>query len=226
MLPEFLQEFIQAVIGNPWLLGGALALATLLSEDAALLTGTVLVSQEAAGPVLVIASLVLGILGGDIGLYGLGFWARTNRWLRRRIPLKAARSFKRWLEGREAAVLFLSRFMPGTRLPTYVSFGFLRLSLLRFTLVMTIAGLVWVGGAVLLVSEIQDLLMKVDKTVGILLGIAVGVLFIFVLPGRLRKSQKLAQFASDTVPLRTPGEMMPDSADSCATGDKNEDTPQ
>jgi len=199
MLPEFMQNLITLVADNALLLGLVLALATLISEDASLLTGALLVGTDTASAPVVIASLVLGILGGDIGLYGLGFWARQNLWLRKRIPLKTANRFKTWLAGREAAVLFTSRFLPGTRLPTYVSFGYLRLSLLRFTLVMAAAALVWVGGSVLLISEIQALLMDIDPTFGIALGVLAAVMFIFIVPNYLRRHQKLQAFQADSI---------------------------
>jgi membrane protein DedA with SNARE-associated domain len=139
-------------------------------------------------PGLAIFALTFGIAAGDVGLYGLGALAKQSRFLRKRLPLRKARSLKSWLEKRQTAVLFSSRFLPGTRLPTYVTFGFFGLSLTRFTIVMSVAAIVWVSGMVLFVSQIQQLLSELGSTVGIIGGIVFAFAFVVVIPFLIRKS--------------------------------------
>lgn len=168
----------------------ALAIATLVSEDAALITGSLLVGNEMASPGLAIVALAFGIAAGDVGLYGLGAFAKQSRFLRKRLPVRKARSLKRWLEKRQTAVLFSSRFLPGTRLPTYLTFGFFGLSLARFTIVMTVAATVWVSAMVLFVSQIQQLLSEFGNTAGIIGGIVFAFAFVVVIPFLIRKSDR------------------------------------
>ena len=199
MIPEFLLELINSVLATPVLLGILLALATFITEDGTLILGSQLIGTHQASPETVTISLIAGILVGDIGLYALGWGARKSKMIRRRIPLKAARSFRRWIEGRETAVLFATRFMPGTRLPTYVSFGFFSLSLTRFCIVMTLASLVWVSGTLFFIKEIQAQLMAIDQTVGIIGGIVVAILFVVVIPGVIKRSQRMEAYSADRV---------------------------
>jgi len=154
--PETLMAWLEASAGDPLLLGAILAVATLASEDGALVAGSLLVGAGVASPWLAIAALAFGITAGDVGLYGAGWAARSVGFIRKRLPVGKARSLRRWIVGKETAILFLSRFTPGTRLITYVTFGFLKLSVVRFTLVMTAASLLWVTGMVLFLSEIQQ----------------------------------------------------------------------
>ncbi len=187
MSPEAIIDYITAFAHDPLMLGVALAVATLVSEDGALIAGSLLVSNDMATASNVIFWVTFGILGGDIGLYGLGASARQNAWIRRRIPVRRAASVRRWLKDREVSVLFLSRLMPGTRLPTYVSYGFLGMSLLRFSVVMGLAGLSWVTAMVFFVREIQELLSQVDGTLGIIGAIIVAFLVLYLIPRLIRK---------------------------------------
>jgi membrane protein DedA with SNARE-associated domain len=181
-------NWLLSLAHDPWSLAIALAVATLVSEDGALITGSLLVGNEMTSPGLAIFALTFGIAAGDVGLYGLGALAKQSRFLRKRLPLRKARSLKSWLEKRQTAVLFSSRFLPGTRLPTYVTFGFFGLSLIRFTIVMSIAAIVWVSGMVLFVSQIQQLFSEIGSTVGIIGGIVFAFAFVVVIPFLIRKS--------------------------------------
>lgn len=190
MSADVLIDYITSFTHDPFLLGLALALATLVSEDAALVAGALLVGHDMVGAGLVIVWLIIGIVGGDIGLYGLGAGARTSAWIRRRVPIRRATAFRNWLKDREVTVLFLSRLMPGTRLPTYVSYGFLGMSLIRFSVVMLIAAIVWVSAMVFFVREIQGFLSQIDGTLGTVGGVLFAFLILYVVP-RLIRSRHL-----------------------------------
>lgn len=203
MIPDFLLDLIYIVISEPLLLGVLLAAATFISEDAALILGSQLVATHQSSPGTIVPALILGILIGDLGLYWLGSAARTNRRIRRKIPLKAARKFKHWISGRETVVLFASRFMPGARLPTYVSFGFLGLSLTRFFIVMTIAAVLWVTTTIFFIQEIQAHLMAIDNTFGLIGGFLIAFILIFIIPSFIKRSQRMAQYSTETLDNET-----------------------
>nr|WP_281500566.1 VTT domain-containing protein [Kordiimonas marina] len=137
-----------------------------------------MVGSDMASPVLAISALAFGIAAGDVGLYGIGWTAREFRFLRKRLPIRRTRKLRGWLDARKTPVLFCSRFLPGTRLPTYLTFGFLRLSLNHFVSVMTIAALVWVTFMVLFVSSAQRLLAPLHGGAGLIAGLAVAILMI------------------------------------------------
>ena len=62
---------------------------------------------------------------GDIGLYGLGKLAAMFPWAHRLDPAAAGPQGQRWLQQRVFKVVFIARFLPGVRLPTYTACGFL-----------------------------------------------------------------------------------------------------
>ena len=124
-----------------------LALATLVSEDLACIAAGVMVSEGRAGFIFVTLACLVGIVGGDVLLYLVG--RLLGRRALSRAPLRWFLSEERverssdWLNRNGLAVIFTSRFVPGTRLATYVAAGMLNTSLLRITLYMLIAAAVW-----------------------------------------------------------------------------------
>lgn len=191
-MPETVITWVETLVHDPVMLAVALALSTFLTEDGTLIAGSLLVGSGMAPAPLVITAIALGITLGDIGLYGLGSLARKSRFLRSRLPLRRAASLKKWLNGKRTPVLFFSRFLPGTRLPTYLTFGFLRLPLLHFSLVMAAASAIWVTLMVLFVSETQ----KAFAGLGTIPAIGTALLAAFlvmVLARRLAKRSHIAK---------------------------------
>ncbi|MEM9596233.1 MAG: alpha/beta fold hydrolase [Acidobacteriota bacterium] len=127
-----------------WML--LLAVATLVSEDLTCVAAGLLVANGSIGFVAASLACGLGIFFGDLGLYALGRLGRP--WLGRRpiswfvSPTELARS-QRWFEQRGAMVIFLSRFLPGTRLPTYVSAGLLGAHPLWFATCLFVPVALW-----------------------------------------------------------------------------------
>ncbi len=188
--PEAIVAWLEATTHDPLGLGVALALATLVTEDGTLVAGSLLVGSGLASPLLVVVALLVGIVGGDAALYAVGWAARESRTLRRRLPIKRAKKVRNWLRGRETAVLFFSRFLPGTRLVTYLTFGFLRLSFLHFITVMTVACMLWVIGIVFFISEIQKAFSGIGGLYAALIATAAAVGIIVVAPKLAGKSKR------------------------------------
>lgn len=132
-----------AATDSPLLQCGAIILATFILEDAATVLSAMLAADGAVAPELALPSLVAGIALGDLALYGLGRLAAQNshaRWLAARDPARAAR---RWLDRDLAETVWMTRFLPGTRLPAYTAFGFLGLPFGRFARAVCGAVVVW-----------------------------------------------------------------------------------
>jgi membrane protein DedA with SNARE-associated domain len=182
-----LTVWLQAMASDPLSLALALAIATFVTEDGALIGGSLLVGSGAASIYVVLPALTVGILVGDIALYLVGWTARGNKFIKRRLPLKKAKKLRHWLKGRETVVLFFSRFMPGTRLLTYTTFGFLRMPLMHFALVMAIAALIWVSALVLFISEIQNALSAIGSLPAAILAGAAAIALIVATPRIARR---------------------------------------
>jgi pimeloyl-ACP methyl ester carboxylesterase/membrane protein DedA with SNARE-associated domain len=124
-----------------------LALATLVSEDLTCISAGVMAAQGRIDFTLAVAACLFGIVVGDILLFLAGrFFGRPAlkyaplRWFVRDADVERS---SRWFQKRGAAVIAISRFVPGMRLPTYFASGILRTSLLWFSLYFLVAASVW-----------------------------------------------------------------------------------
>lgn len=120
---------------------------TFLSEDLACITAGSMAARMQMHLWSAVLAAYVGIVAGDLLLYCVGYasggFLLNTRWVRHYLkPEKIARA-KSWLEISGAKMIVLSRFVPGTRLPTYVAAGVLRMPVARFTLLLLFAALVW-----------------------------------------------------------------------------------
>ena len=124
-----------------------LALLTFVQEDVPTVGAAIL---AAAGSLTWKAGFLgcfLGIWIGDALLYlvarGIGRPLMQRNWAKRFFDPTAVARSEQWFAGKGTWILLSSRFVPGTRLPTYLAAGFLRLSFPRFLLVTGTAVAVW-----------------------------------------------------------------------------------
>ncbi|MEO0424086.1 MAG: VTT domain-containing protein [Pseudomonadota bacterium] len=124
-----------------------LMLATYVTEDLTCITAGLLVARGVLGFWPATLACLLGIFTGDLALYFLGralgrpaLRRRPLRWLL--TPAQLARS-EAWFDRRGAAVIILSRFVPGSRVPCYVAAGVLGMPFWRFTAFFALAAALW-----------------------------------------------------------------------------------
>ncbi len=155
-----MEELLSLAGQSPALQAALIITGTFILEDAA----TVLAAMQAqAGAVSIpvaLAALYAGIVLGDLGLYGLGRLSRTFGWLARLIPSYRRQQGRDWLGERVFQVVFVSRFIPGARLPTYTACGFLQANLGRFALAAVIATLIWTSLLFGVSLQVGALLMR------------------------------------------------------------------
>ncbi|RMD60936.1 MAG: alpha/beta fold hydrolase, partial [Planctomycetota bacterium] len=116
--------------GAPWWVVVALIiLATFISEDITVITVGLLVARGQIDWSVGLIGCYLGIVLGDASLWAIGrFVGRPAlKWplLRRILPEKALDRWGRWFDRHSVAAVFLTRAIPGTRLPTYLAAGML-----------------------------------------------------------------------------------------------------
>jgi membrane protein DedA with SNARE-associated domain len=127
-----------------------LALSTLISEDVTCVAAGLLVARGQLPAASGITACTIGIVAGDVGLWGLGRFASrvmrmcpwTARWYRA-VSRRAADAAER-LHRHAATAIAVSRFLPGTRLPLYVAAGATGVSLSTFATASSGAAGVWV----------------------------------------------------------------------------------
>lgn len=166
--------------------GLAIIGGTFILEDGATVATAMGVSDGKLEWPTGILSLYLGIVLGDLGLYGLGRLASFVPWVKRRIPPQRQFRGRDWLENHVFKVVFIARFLPGVRLPTYTTCGYLNADFKRFAMAAIGATLIWTTMLFLLSIRIGKVLMAhlgVWRWAG-----AAGLVLAIVLAGRLAAS--------------------------------------
>ncbi len=163
-----------------------LALATLVSEDLTCVGAGLLVAQGRIDFLPAAFACFAGIYVGDMMLFWAGRW--LGRPALRLPPFKwwvteaAVQRSSAWFQRRGAAVIFLSRFLPGARLPTYFAAGLLRTRFLFFAGFFFLAAAVWTPMLVALSrwfgAEVIDRFEELQRHGWLLLLLAVAFLLV------------------------------------------------
>ena len=143
-----------------------LAVATLASEDLTCLAAGWLVAQGRLPFFYAALGCFLGIFIGDMILYGIGRLfgrpALERRPLSRIVKKESLDTAAKWFDRKGIAVIFLSRFTPGLRLPTYLLAGALRTRFLSFAAFFALASAIWTPALVGLSAWLGDRLIPAD----------------------------------------------------------------
>lgn len=139
-----------------------IAAATLVSEDLACIATGLLVGRGTIGFAAGTSACFAGIVIGDLGLYAAG--RILGRAAVRRAPLRwfisdaAIDRSSAWFGRHGAWIALVTRFIPGTRLPTYFAAGVLHTRALAFLGVFLLAAALWtpllVGASALFGSQV------------------------------------------------------------------------
>jgi membrane protein DedA with SNARE-associated domain len=122
---------------SAWLQAAALFAGTFASEDLTSISAGFLIRAGRLNGFVAVFGCFLGIWVSDLGLW------LTGRLLGRRLRLRAAAQLGRWFERHDAAAVFASRFLPGSRVPLYLAAGALGRKGGRFALWTFLSALVW-----------------------------------------------------------------------------------
>ena len=142
-------ELLAQVAAAPgWTQGLLLALATFfISEDLTTLAAGLMVSQGQLTWSTAFWGCFLGIFLGDGLLYVLGLWVGRPvlKWplFRRILSEERVKMGEKWFEENGIAVVFISRFLPGTRLPTYFAAGLMGAKARFFMITALVASAIW-----------------------------------------------------------------------------------
>ncbi len=167
-------DFAQlAITAPPLTVAAAIVLTALISEDVATLAAATLSASRTIEPQIGFTSAVAGIWLGDLGLYALAYRFGASLldkpWLRKIVRRESLEKGRLWFGRRSGLALFLSRCMPGTRLPVSLAAGTFRMQPARFASIGVAGAVTWVGLNFALVEyshlHLQHLL-RVSPSVG------------------------------------------------------------
>ena len=170
---EFLNEIITRQESSLFLLFIFLAFATFISEDFACISAGVLAAEGRVSFLFATTACLLGIYAGDMLLFLAGrFFGRP---IVKRAPVnwfvrqEKVEKSSVWFERKGVAAIFISRFVPGMRLPTYFAAGLLNTNFFRYSFYFFVAALVWtpllVGLSLKLGAETVQSALLVNQSV-------------------------------------------------------------
>jgi membrane protein DedA with SNARE-associated domain len=133
-------------MATPGVIALVLALTTLLLEDLAIAAGVALATQGALSWPVSLGAVAGGIAAGDLGLYALGFAATRIPALRRRHLGVRSQWARSHIQRQLSSTVLLARVIPGLRLLTYTTCGFVGVPLLPFTAWVVVAVTLWTTG--------------------------------------------------------------------------------
>ena len=170
---------------NPWAQVGAIMFGTYVLEDPTTVFTGILVSKGLIDPFVAVIAIFLGIFTGDLGLYLIGrvFGARALRWRRieKRLPAHHVDRLANWFDRHGWTAVLASRFLPGSRVPLYISAGAMGRKPGRFALWTCLAVMIWAPVMLLLVVLLGDAALTKSKALFGNTWIAILVTLIFVL---------------------------------------------
>ena len=138
------------MIAQAFLASTAIILLSFVSEDAATISSSLSIFGGPLSWPLGFATCFAGIWLGDLGLYWLARYlgkpVLRSRWIARFADADAIERCQEKFNQHGLLTLLTSRFVPGTRLPTYLAAGLLSMPVARFALVTAFAALLWIGG--------------------------------------------------------------------------------
>jgi membrane protein DedA with SNARE-associated domain len=143
MLTADFTSLLHDAAGNRLLQAATIIIGTFILEDAATLLAAMQVASGAIELSVALFALYAGIVLGDLGLYGLGRLSAANGWARRLVPKRRRDLGQEWVRGKVMPIVVVSRFVPGLRLPTYTTLGFLHAPFVQFALAAIAATLLW-----------------------------------------------------------------------------------
>src|SRR5437667_5908502 len=126
---------------------GGFAISTLISEDLTCISAGLLVSKGQIAFLPATIGCLAGIFVGDLLVFISGrIFGRTMlhrrpfRWFVSDYRVDRASD---WFRRRGMAAVFISRFVPGMRVPTYFAAGMLRTNFKKFTIFFLVAASAW-----------------------------------------------------------------------------------
>ncbi|WP_416398346.1 DedA family protein [Allohahella sp. A8] len=161
-----------------------LFMATFILEDLATSSGALLAAAGVIDPWSALLVLYAGILLGDVALYILGQYIRRSRHGPRLAEVKGLRLSEDLLRQRWAYTIFVSRFIPGARLPTFTAAGFFGYSVKNFVLLLIFAVGLWTSISFWIIYGLGDATLELKPAwagVGIVVLLLLGAAWPYLL---------------------------------------------
>jgi membrane protein DedA with SNARE-associated domain len=131
---------------HPWAAYISVFLAPFVQEDAAVIGAASAAAMKLGDPLILFLSLMMGLIISDTWKYWLGRYARTHKWAMKFVEKPGVRAAGAAVVKRLGLTLLIARFVPGTRIPTYIASGLFKAPFLPFLAWVAGSGVLYAGG--------------------------------------------------------------------------------
>jgi len=154
---------------SPWSQMLVIMAGTYILEDPTTVFTGILVSKGLIDPFVALIGIFVGIFSSDLLLYLIGwvFGKRALRWriVEKRLPAHHVDRLADWFDRHGWTAVLASRFIPGTRLPLYISAGAMGRKPGRFALWTCLAVMIWAPVMLMLVVFLGDAAISPAKQI-------------------------------------------------------------
>lgn len=113
-------------------------------EDVAVVTAATASLSGAAPTPWLFGAVLAGLVLSDVWKYWLGYFARRNAWAHKFAEKPGVSVAGDLVRTELVKTLFAARYIPGTRIPTYVACGFFKTPYFRFVLLVVLTAVTYV----------------------------------------------------------------------------------
>lgn len=122
----------------------AIFLLPFIQEDAAVIAAATASLVTPAPDWALFLTILAGLTGSDIWKYWIGALARRNAWAHRFAEKPGVSVAGDLVKTELIKTLFVARYVPGTRIPTYIACGFFKVHYPRFVAIMIFTAFTYV----------------------------------------------------------------------------------
>ena len=130
---------------NTWVIYICSFIAPFVQEDLAVIGAVSAIINKMGHPLGLFSSISIGLILSDLWKYWLGRAAITQPWARKHSDKPAVHQAKEKLDKNMFKTIFISRFLPGARIPLYIAAGFFKLPFSKFARSICITAIFYIG---------------------------------------------------------------------------------
>ena len=128
-----------------WMLYAGIIALPFLQEDVAVVAAATASLVGAAPIALLFGAILIGLTASDVWKYWVGYFARKHQWAHKFAEKKGVSVAGDLVRNELGKTLYMARFVPGTRIPTYVACGFFTIPYLKFCAVVVLTAFTYVS---------------------------------------------------------------------------------
>jgi len=130
---------------NSWVIYLCSFIAPFIQEDLAVIGAVSAIISKMGHPLGLFVSIATGLMLSDLWKYWLGRAAITQPWARKHSDKPAVHQAKEKLDNNMFKTIFISRFLPGARIPLYIAAGFFKLPFSKFAASICVTAIFYIG---------------------------------------------------------------------------------